>query len=114
MRNVLACGALLAALAGCGSEADKQLEAVKAARTVLAEWALVEEQAAKGQTPETYAEEMRDAAKSQLRTAQSALREDQPRAAQLMETIVDGEPSADELKAAGSRLEPLETRLESA
>jgi len=37
----------IAALAACSSQADKQLEAVKSARSAIAEWALVEEQAAK-------------------------------------------------------------------
>jgi hypothetical protein len=114
MRKLVACCLSVMALGGCGSETDKQVEAVKAARTVLAEWALVEQQAAKGETPATYAEVMRDEAKSQLRTAQSSLLADQPEAAHLIGSLADGDPSADDLQSAQDSLEPLEKRLESA
>ena len=112
MRKLVACSLVLLVLAGCGSQTDKQLEAVKAARTVLAEWALVEQQAAKDETPQTYADQMRDAAKTQLRTARSTLLGDQPQAASLIGELADGQPSADELKAANDALEPLKNRLE--
>jgi hypothetical protein len=112
MRRHLACSVLLFALAGCGSKTDQQLEAVKAARTVLAEWALVEQQSAKGETPATYADQMREEARIQLRTAQSSLLADQPEAANLIGALADGEPSAAALQAADDRLEPLEKRLE--
>ena len=104
--------AAIALLGACSSEADKQLEAVKAARSVMAEWALVEEQSAKGEAPQTYADQMRDSAKSQLRTAQSSLMSGQPKAAALIGNLADGEPSAEALKAAQDALDPLEKRLE--
>jgi hypothetical protein len=103
----------LAALAACSSQADKQLEAVKSARSVLAEWALVEEQAAKGRAQATYIEQMRELAKDQLKTAEAGLSQ-QPDAATLLDKLRSGAPDAAALKQAGDALKPLEDSLEAA
>jgi hypothetical protein len=104
---------LLAALAcGCSSQADRQLEAVKSARSVLAEWALVEDQAASGRTPRTYAEQMRKLARDQLKTAETELA-GQPQAAASIQRLRTGSPGAAALKSTNAALEPLEKRLES-
>jgi hypothetical protein len=107
--------ALLVALlaAGCSSPADRQLEAVKAARSVLAEWALVEQRAGAGGAPGHYVEQMRQLARDQLKTAQSELTR-QPQAAALLDRLQAGSPGPAELKSAAAALEPLEKRLESA
>lgn len=98
-------------LTGCTSQADRQLEAVKAARSVLAEWALVEEQADKGRAQVVYLEQMRQLARDQLQTAGSEL-EGQPEAARLLARVRTGTPDASALKQANAALEPLEMQLE--
>ena len=103
----------LLALAGCGSETDKQLEAVKTARSVLSEWALVEQQANAGRAPSTYIEQMREMAKDQLKTASKGL-SGQPEAAHLIDSLRESGPSTTSLQRAASALEPLEKRLEAA
>jgi hypothetical protein len=103
----------LAALAACSSQADKQLEAVKAARSTLSEWALVEAQAAKGRAQSTYIEQMRELAKDQLKTAEAGLAQ-QPDAASLLDKVRSGTPDAAALKRAGDALKPLEDSLEAA
>jgi hypothetical protein len=102
---------LLAALAACSSQKDKELEAVKSARSVLAEWALVEEQAARDRAPSTYVEVMRKQARDQLKTAQKQL-VGQPQAKSVLERLQAGSPDAGALKQADSILEPLEKSLE--
>jgi hypothetical protein len=104
---------LLAALAACSAQTDKQLEAVKSARSVLAEWALVEVQAANGRAPANYVEQMRELARDQLRTAEAGLAQ-QPDAAALLEQLRSGTPDAAALKQAGDALKPLEDSLEAA
>jgi len=113
MRGPLGSLLLAASLAGCGSQTDTQLEGVKTARSVLAEWALVEEQAAKDRTPATYTRMLRKHARDELQTAQQELKE-QPAAARLIDRIVTGSPTADALHRADAALEPLEKQLESA
>ena len=124
---------LTVALAACASQSDKQLEAVKSARSVLAEWALVEQQSAGGNAQATYVKQMRaqardagagvlwrgsqtkvvDAAGQQLKTAAAEL-SGQPEAAGLLERLRSGSPGAADLKAAGDALRPLEDSLEAA
>jgi hypothetical protein len=99
------------ALAACSSQADKELEAVKSARSVIAEWALVEEQAGKQRAQNTYVEQIRQLAKDQLRMDQKEL-SGQPAAAGLIGQIRANSPCADQLNQADSALEPLETSLE--
>ncbi len=104
---------LAAGLAGCTSQVDRELEAVKAARSALAEWALVEDQASKGRAQTIYVQQMRQLARDQLETAGSELA-GQPAAARLIDRLRTGAPDADALKRANSALEPLEKQLESA
>ena len=104
---------LASALAACASQTDTQLEGVKTARSVLAEWALVEEQTAKARTPSVYGRMARRQARDELRTARQEL-EERPAAAQLIDGLVQGSPSAAALHQADKTLEPLEKQLESA
>jgi hypothetical protein len=111
MRERLALLLIAAALAACSSQSDRQLQAVKSARSVIAEWALVEEQAAEGRTQPVYVEQMRQLAKQQLGTDRTGLA-GRPNAAELLDKLRTGSPDAGTLKAAGSALEPLEKQLE--
>jgi hypothetical protein len=111
MRACLPLILLPAALAGCSSQTDKELEAVKSARSVIAEWALVEEQANKQQAQTIYVEQMRQLAKDQLKKDLQEL-SGRPDAAGLIGTLTADSPGADELNQADSALEPVETTLE--
>jgi hypothetical protein len=102
---------LLALLSACSSQKDKQLEAVESARSVVSEWALVEEQAAQGRAQATYVGQMREMARDELKTAEAALSE-QPGATRLLEGLRAGSPNAATLKQANETLKPLEDRLE--
>ena len=97
---------------GCSSQTDRELEAVKSARSVLSEWALVEHQAARGRTPTIYAEDMRKQARDQLRTAQSSLIQSQPAAAGAIGRIIAGQPTESALTGLADALGPLENQLE--
>jgi hypothetical protein len=101
------------ALAACSSQSDKQLMAVKSARSVLAEWSLVERQAAQGRAPTTYIEQMRQLAKDELKTDSGELSR-QPEAARLLDALRAGSPDAATLKQADDALKPLEDSLEAA
>ena len=111
MRTRLVPIAIAAVLAGCASQTDRELEAVKSARSVLAEWALVEQQGDAGRAEATYVEQTRRLAREQLEVAGSALT-GWPDAARLIEQIRAGSPDATALKRANAALEPLENRLE--
>jgi polyphosphate kinase 2 (PPK2 family) len=113
MGRSFACLLMGAALASCASQSDKELEAVKSARSVLAEWALVEERKAQGRASETYVEQMREQAREQLKTAESGLQGERS-AASLIEQVRNAAPKAGDLKRANKALEPLEQSLESA
>jgi hypothetical protein len=102
-----------ALIAGCSSQADKQLEAVKSARSVLAEWSTVETQAAKGRAQTTYTEAMRKQAKDELEKAAKGLAQ-RPDAAKLIDGLRSGAPDAAALERADTALEPLEKSLEAA
>ena len=104
---------LIVALVGaCSSQTDRALEAVKSARSVLSEWALVEQQAASGDTPATYADQMRQLARDQLKTAESELT-GQPEAASALQRARAGSPDAATLTGTAAALEPIEKHLES-
>jgi hypothetical protein len=103
--------ALIAVTSGCASPAERELEAVKAARSALAEWALVESRAASGSTPANYADEMRKAAGDQLAAARTTLRERHPEAASRLAIPSDEPADAVKLRQLGDSLGPLETAL---
>jgi hypothetical protein len=101
------------ALAACSSQSDKQLEAVKSARSVLAEWSLIERQAARGRAPATYVEQMRQLARDELKTDSGELSQ-RPGVTRLLDALRSGSPDADTLERAGEALKPLEDSLEAA
>jgi len=60
-------------LAGCSKGPQADLPSIGEARSLGAEWALVNEQAAKGQLTHTYAETMRTQLREQLQTDLTSL-----------------------------------------
>lgn len=105
--------AALLILAGCSSQKDKELEAVKGARSVAAEWAAMERLAADGKLTPVYASVFRDMAKDQLRSARTSLRPPNLPATRTIDGIQAAPaPSAQGLEAAGRALEQAEGPLE--
>lgn len=103
-------------LAGClkGPEAD--LQYIGQARSLAAEWALVNEQASEGKLTPAYVKSMHQWLRDNLQTAQSSLSE--PDSAYGHEiaallTTPDGAPSS-ELRARAATLKQIEDKLESA
>jgi Tfp pilus assembly protein PilP len=64
---------LLLLLAACSKGADADLASIGEARSLTAEWALVNEQAADGKVTHTYADTMREQLRDQLQSTSSAL-----------------------------------------
>jgi len=112
IRPVPALAALLV-LSGCSSQKDKELAAVKSARSVAAEWAMAERLSAGDRLTAVYASQIRTQAKDQLRSAQASLRPPNSPAARAIGGILAApSPSASQLEAAGRALEQAEKPLE--
>jgi Tfp pilus assembly protein PilP len=107
---------LLLVLAGCSRGPEADLQYIKQARSVGAEWALVNEQANQGKLTGTYVRSMREWLRSDLQTTASSLTQPDSRYGEEIRTLLaqpdDAEP--DELRAHVAVLELIEARLESA
>jgi hypothetical protein len=107
---------LLALLGGCASGPSSDLQYIKQARSVGAEWALVNEQASKNQLTRTYVDSMHQWLRQQLQTASTSLTEPDSRYGEeigvLLKEPDDARP--DELRAHVARLKQIEDQLESA
>jgi hypothetical protein len=104
---------MLLVLAGCSSQQDKELAAVKSAHSVTAEWAAVERLASTRKLPSVYAGEMRNEAREELRSERKALRDPAAPAAKTIDAVTaEPAPSAAFLAAAANQLKQAETQLE--
>jgi hypothetical protein len=103
-------------LAGCGQGPAADLQYIKQARTLAAEWALVNEQARAGSVTETYVRSMHYWLTDGLRTAQSSLSQpDSPYGNEMRSLLAepaDAAPAA--LRAHAEALKQIEADLESA
>jgi len=101
---------------GCSKGPQADLPSIGEARSLGAEWALVNEQAAKGQLTSIYTETMRKMLREQLQSAQGSLT--QPHSnygheiAALLQQPDDAAPAA--LRAHADKLKQIEDGLESA
>ena len=106
---------LLFALASCSTGAAKDLPAIGKARSLIAEWALVNEQERSGHLTHAYVRTMRAALHEQLQTAaQSLTRHDSRFAAEIAATLrepSDADPQ--QLERHAEALKRLEDALES-
>ena len=106
--------ALLLAACSTGPQAD--LPSIKQARSLGAEWALVNEQAARGKLTQTYVSSMHRWVREQLQTSSKSLT--QPNSAYgeeiraLLQQPDDAAPEA--LRAHSDKLKQIEDSLESA
>jgi hypothetical protein len=114
-RNALPLLLLLAA--GCsGSGPDADLQYIKQARSVGAEWALVNEQASKNQLTPTYVASMHRWLRRQLQASSTALTKPDSRYGEEIRALVEQRDDAapDELRAHVDKLKEIEDQLESA
>ena len=104
------------ALAGCSKGPEADLPYVGQARSLAAEWGMVNDQAAKGQVSATYARTMREELRKQLQTTASSLTQpDSPYAREISALAHEPDDAASaELKAHSNRLKQIEDALESA
>jgi len=108
---------LLALGAGCSNSGpESDLQYIKQARSLGAEWALVNEQSAKGRLTHTYVTSMHGWIRDQLQTsAQSLTEPDSAYGTEIQALLADADDAApDELRAHSDKLKQIEDNLESA
>ena len=107
---------LLLLTAGCSKGPQADLPYISEARSLAAEWALVNEQAAQGKLTATYVRTMRQSVRQQLQTTATSLTKPDSRYGGEVEALlaepVDAPPAA--LRAHADRLKQIEDSLESA
>jgi hypothetical protein len=103
-------------LAGCSKGPEADLPAIGEARSLAAEWALVNDQAGKGRLTSTYVDTMHQAVRDQLATTQSTLTDPGSDYASeitaLLALPADAPPAR--LRTHVDRLKQIEDHLESA
>jgi Tfp pilus assembly protein PilP len=105
---------LLVAACTKGPEAD--LQYISEARSLAAEWAMVNEQAAQGKLTGTYVATMRQSVREQLRTASQSLSQPNSRYGEEIAALLDqpDDSAPEELRAHADKLKQIEDSLESA
>jgi hypothetical protein len=114
MRRLLLFSALL--VAGCSKGPQADLQYIGKARSLGAEWALVNEQANAGKLTQTFTQTMRKAFRQDLQTASSSLiqpNSDYAREIQALMAEPDNAPPS-KLRAHAGKLKQIEDSLESA
>ena len=103
-------------LCGCSSGPQSDLQYIKQARSLGAEWALVNEQADKGKLTPTYVSSMHAWLRDQLQTTSASLTMPDSRYAAEIEAMakLPDDAAPEELRARAERLSQIEDELESA
>ena len=103
-------------LAGCSKGPDADLPYISQARSLAAEWAMVNAQAASGRLTSTYVETMHKQLREQLQTAASSLTQSNSRYGEEVRAVLSqpDDASPEELGAHADRLKQIEDSLESA
>ena len=103
-------------LAGCSKGTDADLEYIKQARSLGAEWALVNEQAAQGKLTDTYVASMHKWLRDQLETTSTSLTQPDSAYGREIKALLDQPDDAvpDQLRAHAANLKQIEDQLESA
>lgn len=112
-RSVLLCLFLVAA---CSKGPQADLQYISEARSLAAEWALVNEQAAQGKLTDSYVSAMRTSLRQQVQSVSSALTQPDSPYAQEINAIASAPDNASpkQLRAASDKLKKIEEQLESA
>jgi len=107
---------IVAFIGGCSSGPSADLQYIKQARSLGAEWALVNEEAQKGSLTATYARSMRNWLNSDLQSAVSSLTEPETSYGREMRALLAEPPEAapQQLRKHVDRLKQIEDQLESA
>jgi hypothetical protein len=107
---------LLLLLAGCSKGPQADLPAIGAARSLGAEWALVNQEASRGHLTGVYVKTMRQQLREQLQTNASSLTEPDSRyAAEIQALLAEPDDAPpEELRAHSDKLKQIEDGLESA
>jgi hypothetical protein len=116
MKPHLILAGILLTLAGCGRGAEADLQYIKQARSIAAEWAMVNELDAQHKLTRTYVDSMHAWLADGLDSAVTALSQPQSDYGAEMKDLLAAPPGtpADELRAHSERLKAIEDRLESA
>ena len=103
-------------LAGCSKGPDADLQYIKQARSVAAEWALVNEQASQGKVTPTYGASMHQWLRDELQTSAKSLSQPQsPYGVEIRALLQQPDDAAPEqLRAHSDKLKQIEQSLESA
>jgi hypothetical protein len=113
MRRVFVLSLLLA---GCSQGPAADVPYISQARSLAAEWALINQQASVGRLTETYVKVMRQSIRKQLETTSTSLTVPGSEYAQQIDSLIlqpdDSDPDA--LRAYADRLKQIEDKLESA
>ena len=107
---------LLLLLAGCSKGPEADLQYISEARSLVAEWALVNEQASQGKLTSTYTDVMREDLREQLQTASKSLTQPNSKYAEQIRAALAQPPDAtpQQLRAYADALKQEEDSLESA
>jgi hypothetical protein len=107
---------LMLIVAGCSKGPQADLQYISDARSLAAEWALVNEQAALGKLNATYVGSMHEWIGQQLQTDMSSISETQSDYAAEMQALAQLSPDASpgELRKHAATLKQIEDKLESA
>lgn len=103
-------------LTACGQGPDADLQSIKQARSIAAEWALINEQARMGKVTGTYAYSMHRWLRDGLQTASKSLQQPNSRYGNEIHSLLAEPPGADPgtLRRHADVLKQIETKLESA
>jgi hypothetical protein len=112
-RRALLLGLLIA---GCSKGPQADLQYISQARSLAAEWALVNEQVARNQLTGTYARTLRKSFREQLQTVSTSLTQPDSRYGQEIRTLLaePDEAPPEDLRAHADKLKQIEDGLESA
>jgi hypothetical protein len=107
---------LLLLLAACSKGPEADLQYISQARSLGAEWALVNEQASQGKLSAPYIDTMRKSVREQLRSAASSLSEPDSRYGHEIQALLSQPDDAapEELRVHADKLKQIENSLESA
>lgn len=107
---------VLLLLAACAKGPQADLQYIGQARSLAAEWAMVNEQAAEGKLTRTYVNTMRRSVREQLQTASQSLTQADSRYGEELAALLaqPDDAAPEELRAHADKLKQIEDGLESA
>jgi hypothetical protein len=104
------------AVAACSTGPEADLQYIKQARSVAAEWALVNEQASQGKLTQAYVSSMHEWLREQMQSSSTSLTQpDSPYGQEIQALLKQPDDAApEELRAHSEKLKQIEDNLESA